>query len=62
MKPTRQAASIARIRAARRAQKLCVQCGDPSRSYRCHNCRPKKTPAEISAARRAAVNSRWKNS
>lgn len=58
-KPTRQASSIARIRAARRAEGLCVQCGQPSAAFRCNKCRPKKSAKAVSAARTAAINSRW---
>lgn len=54
---TRQAKSIAKIRAERRKKKLCVECGNPSKTYRCHECRPPIFDT-VSDARRAAVRVR----
>lgn len=56
---TRQAASIAKIRSERRAQKLCAGCAVASATYWCGVCRPRKTAKEVSEARRKAVMVRW---
>ena len=58
---TRQAPSIKKIRARRRRQRRCAECGVPCKKYRCAKCRPPKSAAQISAARRAAARKRWRN-
>jgi hypothetical protein len=66
---SRQSESIARIRASRRAGKLCLWCGQPSPlKLVCVACRPpgsqkkaaqdKLSPAKLSAIRRAAALTR----
>lgn len=44
--PTRQAASIRRIRSQRRSKGLCFGCGRPSNTYRCEECNAKKRESE----------------
>lgn len=52
---TRQAESIARIRAERRAAGLCaLGCGRHSETYACKLCRPPKPKRQVTAARRLA--------
>jgi hypothetical protein len=52
---TRQAKSIARIRADRRAKKLCFDCGIPSPHFRCEDCNAKRRDSmrELMQQRRA---------
>lgn len=56
---TRQAKSIARIRAQRRAAGQCADCGALSEKFRCAACRPPASKKQVSAARRAAARARW---
>lgn len=44
--PSRQSASIARIRAARRKAGLCFECGVKSKTYRCPSCNAKRQTSE----------------
>jgi len=47
--PTRQARSIARIKAARVAEGLCRECGAPADGhYRCADCRTVRAAAQES--------------